>query len=189
MPTYPKLTHSIRNFILANLIIRPYYDPEFSKATFLEGAKTAVEFVSQCLSEGDLDALEDSKVLSTEALRQINLNLSTFTHNQRENLYINQKDIFYNFIYQIGVILDDNDPKQRQVEITYVAHSIPNLDEIAEHTTDLSIESLKKFGVEHETGPVILACRFIRDYSKGVKDSWTMNAINYLCIKDKANHY
>ena len=120
VPVRPKFSHTIRNFIFSQFIIRPYYDQEFRPADFLDGAKSAVDFVSQCLSEGDLDAIEDSDVITDSCLHQLKLNLSLFSHNQQERLFISKNDIFYNFIYQIGVILDDHDAKKRHVEITYV---------------------------------------------------------------------
>ena len=35
----------------------------------MDGAKAAVEFVSNCLSSGDLEALEESKAVSPECLK------------------------------------------------------------------------------------------------------------------------
>ena len=187
VPFRPKISHTLRNFIFCHFIIKPYYDPEFNQANFLDGAKSAVEFVSQCLSEGDLNTLKESDVISDECLHELNLNLSLFSHNQSQRLLVNRKDIFYNFVYQIGVILDDHDVKKRHVEVTYVAHAIPNLKDLMDEES-LSFQEVHKANMEHETGPIVLACRFIRNYSKGVEDSWTINALNYLCIKDKA-HY
>ena len=187
VPLRPRFSHAIRNFIFCHFIIKPYYDPEFNQADFLDGAKSAVDFVSKCLSEGDLNTLEESDVISDECLNELNLNLSLFSHHQSQRLLVNRKDIFYNFIYQIGVILDDHDVKKRHVEVTYVAHAIPNLKDLMDEES-LSFQDVHRINIEHETGPIVLACRFIRDYSKGVEDSWTINALNYLCIKDKA-HY
>ena len=189
VPTTPRFTNTIRNFIFSNFIIKPYYDNEFDKSNFLEGAKSAVEFISQSLSEGDFETLEESDTVSEECLRKLKISVALFTQLQRERLFVSQKDIFYNFIYQIGVILDDEDPKKRHVEITYVAHTIPNLDEMMD-SPKLSFDDIKKAGIEHDTGPIVLACRFIRNYSKGsVSDSWTLNAINYSVIKDKASNH
>ena len=36
-------------------------------------------------------------------------------------------------------------------------------------------------------GPVVLVYRFIRNYTKGVEDSWTINGINHRSIKDIHN--
>ena len=52
-----------------HFLIRPYFDNDFNKADFLDGAKAAVEFVSNCLSSGDLEALEESKAVSPECLK------------------------------------------------------------------------------------------------------------------------
>lgn len=63
---------------------------------------------------------------------------------QRERLHVAKKDIFYNFIYQIGVMMNDDEEKPtRHVEITYVAHQIRNLDEKAEQMP-MSLEGMRQ---------------------------------------------
>lgn len=53
MPNFPKivwpsLIKSIRNFILATFIIKPYLDREFSLTDFVNGSKKAVEVGFHC---------------------------------------------------------------------------------------------------------------------------------------------
>ena len=87
----PKFQHAIRNFIYINFLIKPYFDKEFSKDKFLEGSKLAVEFVSNCLAQGDIDTLEESEVLSDECLQELKLNISLFNLEQRHRLAVEKK--------------------------------------------------------------------------------------------------
>ena len=63
------MRHYFRNFFFANFLIRPYFDHSFNKSDFLDGAKSAVEFVSNCLATGDLESLEESKAVTPECLK------------------------------------------------------------------------------------------------------------------------
>ena len=49
----------------------------------MEGAKSAVEFVSNKIAEGDLDRLRDSNALTNDCFRDIVLNSSKFSMDQR----------------------------------------------------------------------------------------------------------
>ena len=44
---WPSLIKSIRNFVLATFIIKPYFDRDFNLSDFVAGAKQALE-VSYC---------------------------------------------------------------------------------------------------------------------------------------------
>ena len=63
------MRHYLRNFFFTHFLIRPYFDGAFAKSDFLDGAKAAVEFVSQCISSGDLQTLEESKTITPECLK------------------------------------------------------------------------------------------------------------------------
>lgn len=97
----------------------------------------------------------------------------------------------------------------RLVEITYVAHTLKNyLSIVSEGKSPSEFEKfVREKGGEfsgynfvsclflprrclnrtihcqryffHGVGPIILNYRFIRDYTSGVEDSWTINAINH----------
>ena len=68
------MRHYFRNFFFTNFLIRPYFDSSFNKSNFLDGAKSAVEFVSNCLATGDLESLEESKTVTPECLK-VNIRL------------------------------------------------------------------------------------------------------------------
>jgi len=79
---------------------------------------------------------------------------------------------------------DDEEKPTRHVEITYVGHQIRNLDKKAEQMP-MSLKGMKQLAVAPgEEGAILLVYRFIRNYTKGVNDSWTINAINHQSLKD-----
>ena len=96
---------------------------------------------------------------------------------QRRQIPLCKEDIIFGFIYQIGVLLDD-DRNTRHVEITYTAHYIP--EENRESHAEEEMQDFRKF----QNSIVIASYRFIRDYTKGVEDSWTINALNHVAMKD-----
>jgi len=117
----------------------------------------------------------------------------------KERLAVSTEDIWYHFIYQIGVIMDDHDPTDRQVEITYIAHHIKeknvNMEKAIEkmqdklwsekqNTSRAFVETMEEI---EGPGPELLVYRFIRNYTKGVEDSWTINGINHKSVKDIRN--
>ena len=69
----------------------------------------------------------------------------------------------------------------RHVEITWVGHSVPNYPYIV---ANLKSPTEIKNHVMERGGPLVLNFRFIKDFTKGVEDSWTINALNYFY----ANH-
>ena len=76
-------------------------------------------------------------------------------------------------------MMEDHPTKEnestRHVEITWGGNSFPDY---ADLVTDLKnpIE-IKKYMDEHG-GPMVFNYRFIKDFTKEVEDSWTINAMN-----------
>merc|ERR1719203_354133 len=54
---FPRISHTIRNFFFARMLITPYFDQDFSIKDFSRGASESATMVSRCLSEGDLESL------------------------------------------------------------------------------------------------------------------------------------
>jgi len=195
---HPNLILKFKNFMFS-VLISSYFDPQFSRQNFLEGSKQAVEFVSNCLANEDFKTLEESNCVTPECLTILKLKLLNFTNPQKERLAVSTEDIWYHFIYQIGVIMDDHDPTDRQVEITYIAHHIKeknvNMEKAIEkmqdklwsekqNTSRAFVETMEEI---EGPGPELLVYRFIRNYTKGVEDSWTINGINHKSVKDIHN--
>jgi hypothetical protein len=96
-------------------------------------------------------------------------------------------EIEMSFIYQIGIMMEDHPTEEgqhtRHVEITWAAHCLP--DHIRQIGLSADNDPLKfKELMEESGGPTILNYRFIRDYTKGVEDGWTINAANHFKLFD-----
>ena len=85
----------------------PYFDNEFDKENFVDGATKAVEVVSHALSEGDFESLEP--LLEKKCLDDIKRKLSFSTSQQREKLKVKAENIYGQFLYQVGIMFDDEE--------------------------------------------------------------------------------
>ncbi|CAH1954992.1 unnamed protein product [Acanthoscelides obtectus] len=119
---WPSLLKSIRNFILATFIIRPYFDNDFSLSEFVLGSKKAVE---------------------------------------------------------VGIIFNEEEGKEQKrfVEITMVYHTLKGLDSMRSKGEEPPVN----MGMlpEYQQKISISNYRFIREFTKGVEDSWTINLLNH----------
>ncbi|XP_023937293.1 m-AAA protease-interacting protein 1, mitochondrial [Bicyclus anynana] len=170
---WPSVLKFIKNWMFANFIIRPYFDNEFSLNEFIEASKYAVQVVSECLEKSDFKALEG--LVEKDAISTLKTAVSKLSVSQRQMLSISKDDIFYAFPYQVGVMFDESD--KRWVEITMCYHVLRGLKQMQE-TGDLPPISL---GVqpEYQDKIFILNYRFIREFTKGVEDSWWVNIANH----------
>ncbi|XP_045454962.1 uncharacterized protein LOC123664465 [Melitaea cinxia] len=170
---WPSFIKFIKNWMYANFIIRPYFESEFNLHDFIEASKHAVQVVSESLQSSNFKALEG--LVEKEAIATLKEAVSKLSVGQRQMLAINKEDIFYAFPYQVGVIFDDAD--KRWVEITMCYHVLKGMKQMQE-TGDLPPISL---GVqpEYQEKIFILNYRFIREFTKGVEDSWWVNIVNH----------
>ncbi len=145
--------------------------------------------------------------MTKDCIYELKRNVSLFTEQQRQRLAVSKDDYISSFIYQIGIMFDDNqepgsflrlmsvffrnitwfsdenNPQVRHVEVTYVAHLMPNYKELVNKFDSFGQlnEEVKKRG-----GPIVVNYRFIRNYTKGVEDSWTLNALNHFYLYEAA---
>ncbi|XP_013168661.1 PREDICTED: uncharacterized protein C2orf47 homolog, mitochondrial [Papilio xuthus] len=170
---WPSFIKYIKNWMFANFIIRPYFDQEFSLNEFIEASKHAVQVVSECLQKSDFQTLEG--LVEKDAIVALKNAVTKLSVTQRQLLPIDKEDIFYAFPYQVGVMFDDSD--KRWVEITMCYHVLKGLKQMQE-TGDLPPITL---GVQPEFRDkiFILNYRFIREFTKGVEDSWWVNIVNH----------
>lgn len=71
----------------------------------------------------------------------------------------------------------------RQVECTWVAHAFKNYMDLALEYNGNPMQ-LKEV-MDARGGPTIINLRFIRDFSKNVEDSWTVNGLNYYKLMEE----
>jgi len=192
---FPNLMNTARNWFLVTTLITPYFDNEFSRAEFVEGAKAAVEYISEALSEGEFDRL--ASVVSPECLSHLRNRVSELSLQQRQMLSVKKDDIFISFIYQIGVLMEDVQKQEdspegtpehtRHVEITFVCHSHPVFSEAAEDDGERYRNYAEiKAEIDNRGGPIVSNYRFIRDMTKGVEDQWTVNVVNHFLLQEVA---
>lgn len=186
--TWPSFFKSIRNWILSQFIIMRYFDNEFSLPDFVIGSKKAVEVVSGLISRGEISDLQG--LVSSDVITQIRSNLSTFSLKQRQELAIRATDIYFSFPYEVGVMFpnedkDEGENQTRFVEITMCYHALSGLHELQEQGISPPIN----MGMmpEYREKIYILNYRFIREFTKGVQDDWTVNAINHFKPSDHLN--
>ena len=120
----PKFSHTIRNWFISRTLITPYFDNEFSIKEFSQGAKYAASTVSSNLAEGNFEDMKN--YLTQDCLATLEKNLSLFDNEQRSTLAIDIKDVYFSFVYQIGILMEDHPTEEnksiRHVEITCVCH-------------------------------------------------------------------
>uniref|UniRef100_A0A1B6GAU0 Juvenile hormone esterase binding protein n=1 Tax=Cuerna arida TaxID=1464854 RepID=A0A1B6GAU0_9HEMI len=177
---WPSIFKTVRNWILANFIIMRYFDHEFNLPDFVAGSKQAVELVSGTISRGDLDSL--SGLVTPDVITLVRDSMTTFSLKQRQEFAIKSNDIYFCFPYEVGVMFpnedkNDGENQSRFVEITMCYHALRGLQELKDSGANLPVN----LGMMPEYQDRLFICnyRFIREFTKGVQDDWTVNAINH----------
>jgi len=169
---------------MSKTLITPYFDNDFSMRDFSDGAKHAAATVSNDLAEGDFENMKN--YLTPDCLETVEKSISLFNVAERAALAIDGKDIFFSFVYQIGILMEDHPTEEnkyiRHAEITWVGQHFPNYQDVIEECGGNPLE-VKKY-MDQYGGPQVLNYRFIKDFTKGVEDSWTINALNHFMILD-----
>ncbi|XP_037082742.1 m-AAA protease-interacting protein 1, mitochondrial-like [Pollicipes pollicipes] len=169
---FPSFVKMAKNVFLQLFVIRPYLDQSFSFPTFLDGAKQALLVVSEKLANGDFAGLRG--LVTPEALAEIERNYATLSVKERCDLKVIRDNIGPIFPYEIGMIIEeDDDIQKRWVEVTVCAHvhsNFANRDRLSES------EYVPPYQLPDFT---VWNYRFIRNYTKGVNDSWVVNVVNH----------
>lgn len=103
----------MKSWFIHNFLITPYFDREFSKAEFVEGAKAAIVFVSDCLANNRLDDLQGS--VDPDCLRTLRIRMAKMSMSQRAAFQVGLEDFVAFFIYETGIIMQDV-PQQSEGE-------------------------------------------------------------------------
>lgn len=174
----PNPYRSLRNAFFIHGIIKPYFDPGFDLSDFKEGARAAVQTVSDLLSKADFDSLEG--LMEKSCFEDIKRRLSFTTAEQRQALKILTGNIVGDFVYEVGIMFNEDAAGERYVEITYVAHAntlLSSIDDIqgVKHAMDLHKRS----------EPMFLNYRFLRRYTRGQdpdSNGWIVSAVNHFNV-------
>lgn len=180
--TTPSIYLMVKN-TLSGLLIRSYFDQQFNKQEFLDGAKQAVQVVSNLLAEPNFDELHGMVDDDTIAkMRQI---VGSMTPEQRQWIVVNEEDVQWIFPYEIQFITKENTLENKSrffVEIMVVIHAYRDTDvELSDLIGKPNAEVMKKL----ETNYSVANYRFIKEFTKGVDDDWTINYINHVKPTDE----
>ncbi|XP_008210384.1 uncharacterized protein LOC100116759 [Nasonia vitripennis] len=173
---WPSFFRTLSNFIQCNFVIKPYMDNDFNLPDFLDGTKQALSVVSSALAREDYDSIQD--LVDKETLAKTRQKISTLTAEQKQLIEIHKDDIYLTFPYQVGIMFDNDDKaNQRFVEIMVIFHSLRGLKRMRAENKEPPLN----MGLLPEYQKLMFICnyRFIREYTKGVESSWTVNLINH----------
>lgn len=180
---WPSLFNTMKNWIFANLIIRPYFDGEFSLKSFKEGSKQALVAVSGELSQGNFEELKPFVAL--DAIGDLKRNFTAMSIKQRMDLAVAKDDIFFSFPHEIGVIFKNEGSQLEQifVEITMCFHVFRDFDDHVTKQAQANASVKDTVGLKSIYANMdrisIANYRFIREFTKGVEDDWTVNLLNH----------
>lgn len=198
----PSFFKSVSNLMSSFLIIKPYFDNDFSLKEFVRGTKQALLVIANALAVGDLDGLKE--LLDKEAFSEIKENIRRFDSKQLAELAVpNPEDVYLTFPYQVGIIMNDNAKgisyilcigpqnctklcdclgvQERFVEITVCFHILRGLSELIK-TGDFQ-PGPSSFQT-HRDKIVICNYRFIREFTKGVEGQWTVNLVHHFNLSN-----
>ncbi|KAL3222210.1 hypothetical protein MRX96_050067 [Rhipicephalus microplus] len=164
---WPNVILTIKNWIQTIFIIKPYLDATFNQREFLDGAKQAMTYVSVLMANGDFKSMEG--LVTNDVAAAAQANCGSLSVGQRQRLAVKLSDVYFCFLYQIGIIMDDNS-KQRCLEATVVYHYMPGLEEARRNP-----ENVKQL----EDKVYVANYRFIKDCTKGAESDWTINQLNH----------
>lgn len=156
-------------------VIRPSFDRNFSSRTILMGARQAMITVASCLVDKRLSDL--AGLVSEEALDEIRRKLPFICPEVQQRMTFEPKHIVASFIYETGVIIEGEAERQKRwVEVTvctYINHKFAD---------GMAFSDLSKISVSNS---LICNMRMIREYTKHVEDSWTVNMVNFFLASDE----
>ncbi|XP_055319516.1 uncharacterized protein LOC129577078 [Sitodiplosis mosellana] len=168
---------------LSTLLIRSYFDQTFNRDEFLSGARQAVEVVSNLLAVGNFEALRD--MVDDDTIDKMRHIVGSMSPEQRQWIVVNDSDIQWIFPYEIQFITKENTVKDKSrffVEIMVVIHAYRDNDvELSDVLGKPNAEIMHKL----EKNYSVANYRFIKEFTKGVEDDWTINHILHVKPTDE----
>ncbi|XP_013807606.2 m-AAA protease-interacting protein 1, mitochondrial [Apteryx mantelli] len=159
------------------LLIRLYFDQDFSIEEFTRGAKQAFSLVSKLLSQRKLDLLEE--LVSEEALKVLKEKISLLPDNHRVALAADVDAIMYTTEGDVRIYYDDDGRKFVSILMRFWYLNGANLpDDVPGETKVFQI----MFGDEStkEKKHLLTAnYEFQREFTEGAKPDWTITRIEH----------
>ncbi|XP_041573622.1 m-AAA protease-interacting protein 1, mitochondrial isoform X1 [Taeniopygia guttata] len=159
------------------LLIRLYFDQEFSIEEFTRGAKQAFSVVSKLLSQRKLDLLEE--LVSAEVLQVLKEKISLLPDSHRDALAADIDAIMYTTEGDVRIYYDDDGRKFVSILMCFWYLNGANLpDEVPGEAKVFQIV----FGDENtkEKKHLLTAnYEFQREFTEGAKPDWTITRIEH----------
>ncbi|NXW75537.1 MAIP1 protein, partial [Hirundo rustica] len=159
------------------LLIRLYFDHEFSVEEFTRGAKQAFSVVSKLLSQRKLDLLEE--LVSAEVLQVLKEKISLLPDSHRDALAADIDAIMYTTEGDVRIYYDDDGIKFVSILMCFWYLNGANLpDEVPGEAKVFQIV----FGDENtkEKKHLLTAnYEFQREFTEGAKPDWTITRIEH----------
>ncbi|XP_062354362.1 m-AAA protease-interacting protein 1, mitochondrial [Cinclus cinclus] len=159
------------------LLIRLYFDQEFSVEEFTRGAKQAFSVVSKLLSQRKLDLLEE--LVSAEVLQVLKEKISLLPDSHRDALAADIDAIMYTTEGDVRIYYDDDGRKFVSILMCFWYLNGANLpDEVPGEAKVFQIV----FGDENtkEKKHLLTAnYEFQREFTEGAKPDWTITRIEH----------
>lgn len=139
------------------------------------------------MAEAHFDELQDMVDDSTIAkMRHI---VGSMTPEQRQWIVIDETDVQWIFPYEIQFITTENTEENNKsrffVEIMVVVHAYRDGDLELNHLLGKpNAEVIEKLEANYS----VANYRFIKEFTKGVEDDWTINYINHVKPTDEMKH-
>ncbi|XP_061858566.1 m-AAA protease-interacting protein 1, mitochondrial [Colius striatus] len=159
------------------LLIRLYFDQEFSIEEFTRGAKQAFSVVSKLLSQCKLDLLDE--LVSAEVLQVLKEKISSLPDNHRDALAADMDAIMYTTEGDVRIYYDDDGRKFVSILMRFWYLNGANLpDEVPGETRVFQIvfgeESMKE-----QRHLLTANYEFRREFTEGAKPDWTITRIEH----------
>lgn len=102
----PSFFKSFSAMMQSMLIIKPYFDNDFSLKEFNRGAKHALFTIANAISVGDLESVKE--LLDKDTYNEIKENMNRYSSEQLAQFaFSNLEDVYLSFPYQVGIIMNE----------------------------------------------------------------------------------
>ncbi|XP_077990936.1 m-AAA protease-interacting protein 1, mitochondrial-like [Glandiceps talaboti] len=158
-------------------LIRFIFDPEFTQASFIEGAKKALVLVSNEISNGNIDELEG--LLTEEAMNEVKERYKKLSVQERQSIALKDEDILYSFPYQLGVNYDTTGSPWIYILMRFWCHSLTAPSDMPSEIKAIRVGKMPEEGTQNFGTVIRCTYEFKRNFAIGVKPDWTISFVQH----------
>lgn len=133
------------------------------------------------MAQGNFEALQD--MVDDDTIAKMRHIVGSMTPEQRKHITVIEEDIQWTFVHEIQFITKENSVENKSrffVEIMVVVHALREGEiELSDIVGDQNIEFMDKNNYR------VANYRFIKEFTNGVDDDWTINHILHVRPSDE----